>query len=121
MIHHLTFLLIAVIWLTHVSSFIFYLLFCILISFLDDSEQDRIVNMWPKLMSQNCVIRLYDIIVQCVTDMNSKKEALFNLFMSDRKSSTAVRNDIPLFHLEFASFYHPTSENFPGNISTHYN
>ncbi|VDK66808.1 unnamed protein product [Onchocerca ochengi] len=53
---------------------------------LDDSEQDRIVNMWPKLMSQNCVIRLYDIIVQCVTDMNSKKEALFNLFMSDRKS-----------------------------------
>ncbi|KAM3726539.1 Bridge-like lipid transfer protein family member 3B [Dirofilaria immitis] len=80
---------------------------------LDKNAQDQIVDMWPKLMSQNCVIRMYDIIVQCVTDMNSKKEALFNLFMSDRKSNTSMRGDVPLFHLEFASFYHPASENFP--------
>lgn len=59
---------------------------------------------------------MYDIIVQCVTDMNSKKEALFNLFMSDRKSNTEAEGDSPLFHLEFTSFYHPESENFPGGI-----
>ncbi|MCP9266143.1 UHRF1-binding protein 1-like [Dirofilaria immitis] len=41
---------------------------------LDKNAQDQIVDMWPKLMSQNCVIRMYDIIVQCVTDMNSKKK-----------------------------------------------
>ncbi|CAG9533480.1 unnamed protein product [Cercopithifilaria johnstoni] len=80
---------------------------------LDFNEQSQIVDMWPKLMSQNCVIRMYDIIVQCVTDTNSKKEALFNLFMSDRKSNTAIGGDSPLFHLEFTSFCHPTSEKFP--------
>ncbi|OZC09215.1 hypothetical protein X798_03759 [Onchocerca flexuosa] len=61
----------------------------------------------------NYSLFLWTLNIECVTDMNSKKEALFNLFMSDRKSSTAVRSNIPLFHLEFASFYHPTSENFP--------
>ncbi|VDO32762.1 unnamed protein product [Brugia timori] len=54
---------------------------------LDASAQSRIVDLWPELMSQNCVIRMYDIIVQCVTDMNSKKETLFNLFMSDLPSN----------------------------------
>uniref|UniRef100_A0A1I7V577 Chorein_N domain-containing protein n=1 Tax=Loa loa TaxID=7209 RepID=A0A1I7V577_LOALO len=54
---------------------------------LDVTAQSQVVDMWPMLMSQNCVIRMYDIIVQCVTDMNSKKEALFNLFMSDLPSN----------------------------------
>uniref|UniRef100_A0A915PR88 Chorein N-terminal domain-containing protein n=1 Tax=Setaria digitata TaxID=48799 RepID=A0A915PR88_9BILA len=81
---------------------------------LDDNSQTRIVDLWPELMSQNCVIRMYDVIVQCVTDMNSKKETLFNLFMSDRKSNPTVRSDSPLFHLEFASFYHP---GLPSNIT----
>uniref|UniRef100_A0AAF5PGS6 Chorein_N domain-containing protein n=1 Tax=Wuchereria bancrofti TaxID=6293 RepID=A0AAF5PGS6_WUCBA len=80
---------------------------------LDASAQSRIVDLWPELMSQNCVIRIYDVIVQCVTDMNSKKEALFNLFMSDRKLNITARGDYPVFHLEFTSFYHPTCENFP--------
>uniref|UniRef100_A0A0R3RQW5 Chorein_N domain-containing protein n=1 Tax=Elaeophora elaphi TaxID=1147741 RepID=A0A0R3RQW5_9BILA len=84
-----------------------------LCSELDASAQSQIVDMWPKLMSQNCVIRMHDIIVQCVTDMNTKKETLFNLFMSDRKSNTDVGGDSPLFHLEFTSFYHPAAENFP--------
>ncbi|EJW74159.1 hypothetical protein WUBG_14932, partial [Wuchereria bancrofti] len=81
---------------------------------LDASAQSRIVDLWPELMSQNCVIRIYDVIVQCVTDMNSKKEALFNLFMSDRKLNITARGDYPVFHLEFTSFYHPT---LPSNIT----
>lgn len=86
------------------------------LSFIDTIAQSQLVDMWPQLLSQNCVIRMYDIIVQCVTDMNSKKEALFNLFMSDRKSSASTSNDSPLFHLEFTTFYLPSSENFPGII-----
>ncbi|KAL3981942.1 N-terminal region of Chorein a TM vesicle-mediated sorter family protein [Acanthocheilonema viteae] len=80
---------------------------------LDADAQCQIVDMWPNLMSQNCVIRMSDIIVQCVTDTNSTKEALFNLFMSDRKSNTATESNSPLFHLEFTAFYHPIFENFP--------
>ncbi|VDK72943.1 unnamed protein product [Litomosoides sigmodontis] len=85
---------------------------CKLYNDFDPSAHSQIVELWPKLMSQNCVIRMHDIIVQCVTDMNSKKEAMFNLFMSDRKPNTSEA-DSPLFHLELASFYHPTCKSFP--------
>ncbi|MFH4974124.1 hypothetical protein AB6A40_000833 [Gnathostoma spinigerum] len=33
--------------------------------------------------------------------------------MSDRKSKASLPLDQPLFHLEFTSFYHPTSEHMP--------
>ncbi|VDN04551.1 unnamed protein product [Thelazia callipaeda] len=80
---------------------------------LDAQTQTQVVSKWPSLLSQNCVIRIYDVIVQCVTDLSTKKESLFNLFMLDRKSKSSMPNDHPLFHLELASFYHPLSENFP--------
>lgn len=93
---------------------IFTCYFTLLFPFLDPSAHPEIVEMWPKLMSQNYVIRIHDIIVQCVTDMNSKKETLFNLFMSNRKPNTS-EGDGSLFHLELASFYHPTCKSFPGS------
>uniref|UniRef100_A0A183CWG1 Chorein_N domain-containing protein n=1 Tax=Gongylonema pulchrum TaxID=637853 RepID=A0A183CWG1_9BILA len=70
-------------------------------------HKSRLTGMWRNLMSQNWVVRMHDVVVQCVTDMDSKKDALFNLFMSDRRSKVSMPGDKPLFHLELASFYHP--------------
>lgn len=85
----------------------------LLCSRLDINAQNRLARIWPQLLSQNCVLRIHDVVVQCVTDMNSKRDALFNLFMSDRKSKASLPSDQPLVHLEFASFYHPATETMP--------
>ncbi|VDD93793.1 unnamed protein product [Enterobius vermicularis] len=77
------------------------------------NAQHRLKRIWPQLQSKNCVIRIHDVVVQCVTDMNSKREGLFNLFMSDRKSKASLPSDQPLVHLELASFYHPATEAMP--------
>lgn len=71
------------------------------------------MRIWPQLLSQNCIIRIYDLIVQCVTDSNTKKDKLFNVFMSDRNSKASVPPTEPLVHLEFTSFYHPAIESVP--------
>ncbi|VDM24779.1 unnamed protein product [Toxocara canis] len=80
---------------------------------LDVNAQNRLARIWPQLLSQNCVLRIHDVVVQCVTDMSSKRDALFNLFMSDRKSKASLPSDQPLVHLEFAAFYHPATETMP--------
>lgn len=80
-------------------------------STLDENAQTRLIRAWPQLMSQSCVIRMQDVLVQCVTDIASKKDALFNLFMSDSKSKASLSNQ-PLVHLEFTSFYHPATDSF---------
>ena len=79
----------------------------------DVNAQSRLKRIWPQLQSQNCVLRIHDVLVQCVTDMNSKREGMFNLFMSDRKSKASLPSDQPLVHLEFATFYHPATESMP--------
>lgn len=84
--------------------------------FADINAQNRLARIWPQLLSQNCVLRIHDVVVQCVTDMNSKRDALFNLFMSDRKSKASLPSDQPLVHLEFASFYHPATETMPSKL-----
>uniref|UniRef100_A0A0N5ABT9 Chorein_N domain-containing protein n=1 Tax=Syphacia muris TaxID=451379 RepID=A0A0N5ABT9_9BILA len=84
-----------------------------LCSHLDANAQTRLKRIWPQLLSQNYVLRIYDVIVQCVTDANSKRDGLLNLFMSDRKSKASLPSDQPLIHLELASFYHRATENMP--------
>uniref|UniRef100_A0A0M3JZ66 Chorein_N domain-containing protein n=1 Tax=Anisakis simplex TaxID=6269 RepID=A0A0M3JZ66_ANISI len=85
----------------------------LLTSRMDSNAQSRFSRIWPQLHSQNCVLRIHDVVVQCVTDANSKRDALFNLFASDRKSKASLPSDQPLIHLEFASFYHPATETMP--------
>ncbi|VDN57863.1 unnamed protein product [Dracunculus medinensis] len=87
-----------------------------LCSLLVANVRNRFMRIWPQLLSQNCIIRIYDLIVQCVTDSNTKKDKLFNVFMSDRNSKASVPPTEPLVHLEFTSFYHPAIE-MPSNVT----
>lgn len=78
----------------------------------DDAGRTRLIRCWPQLISFIVVIRIYDLVIQCVSDLNSKRESLQNVFASDRQLRS-IPNDQYIFHFEFANFMHPMSTTLP--------
>ncbi|CAI2358268.1 unnamed protein product [Caenorhabditis sp. 36 PRJEB53466] len=78
----------------------------------DQTFQARIDRSWPQLIGFFIVTRIYDVTIQCVSDMNTKKDALSNLFQSERHQRS-LPSDQQVVHLEFASFYHPHTNTLP--------
>ncbi|EPB69659.1 hypothetical protein ANCCEY_11245 [Ancylostoma ceylanicum] len=54
--------------------------FSIFCSDTDEAGRTRLVHCWPQLMSFNVVLRIHDLIIQCVSDATSKKDSLQNMF-----------------------------------------
>ncbi|VDL73673.1 unnamed protein product [Nippostrongylus brasiliensis] len=78
----------------------------------DQPGKTRLMRCWPQLMSFVVVFRIYDLVIQCVSDLTSKKDSLENVFTSDRQLRS-IPNDQYIFHFEFASFSHPMSNTLP--------
>lgn len=73
--------------------------------------------MWPHLCSKNVVIRIEDIVVQCVSEQNTKRDSLEQLFMQKKFLSNHLSNCqtsiISFFHLEFSTYFFPASNAYP--------
>ncbi|CAJ0955343.1 unnamed protein product, partial [Mesorhabditis belari] len=80
---------------------------------LDETTRMRVQRSWPDLMSFNVVVRVYDMVIQCVSDMRTKKEELQNMFTSDRNSKKSLPSDQYILHAEFANFFHPMTDHLP--------
>lgn len=52
--------------------------------------------------------------VQCVSDMQTKRDSLFNLFESDSEAKRKFPGEQFVLHAEFANFFHPMSDSLPG-------
>ncbi|ETN69556.1 hypothetical protein NECAME_15230 [Necator americanus] len=78
----------------------------------DEALQTRLMRCWPQLLSFNVVLRIHDLIIQCVSDASSKRDSLQNMFTSDRHSRS-LPNDQYIVHFEFANFVHPMSNSLP--------
>ncbi|EYB87649.1 hypothetical protein Y032_0259g495 [Ancylostoma ceylanicum] len=86
--------------------------FSIFCSDTDEAGRTRLVHCWPQLMSFNVVLRIHDLIIQCVSDATSKKDSLQNMFTSERHLRS-LPNDQYIVHFEFANFNHPMSNTLP--------
>ncbi|CAD6187479.1 unnamed protein product [Caenorhabditis auriculariae] len=78
----------------------------------DDTSRTRLERCWPQLMGFHVVVRIYDVIVQCVSDKNTKKDALKDLFVSERHAR-ALPTDQYVVHFELASYFHPMTDTLP--------
>ncbi|KAE9415355.1 hypothetical protein Angca_006832 [Angiostrongylus cantonensis] len=78
----------------------------------DEAVRTRLWNCWPELLSFNVLVRIYDLVVQCVSDLNSKRDSLQNLFASDRHLKS-LPNDQFILHFEFTNFMFPLSSTLP--------
>ncbi|PIC20918.1 hypothetical protein B9Z55_025946 [Caenorhabditis nigoni] len=78
----------------------------------DETTKQRLERCWPQLIGFFVVLRVHDLTVQCVSDMNTKKDALTNLFESERHLHS-LPSDQQIVHVEFGTFYHPHSDKLP--------
>ncbi|KHJ85512.1 hypothetical protein OESDEN_14760, partial [Oesophagostomum dentatum] len=78
----------------------------------DEAGRTRLVQCWPHMISFNVVIRIHDLTIQCVSDANSKRDSLQNMFTSERHLRS-LPNDQYIVHFEFANFIHPMSSTLP--------
>uniref|UniRef100_A0A8R1YDF4 Chorein_N domain-containing protein n=1 Tax=Pristionchus pacificus TaxID=54126 RepID=A0A8R1YDF4_PRIPA len=80
---------------------------------VDETTRVRLTRIWPQLMSFNVVFRVLDMSVQCVSDMQTKRDSLFNLFESDSEAKRKFPGEQFVLHAEFANFFHPMSDSLP--------
>ncbi|EFO98171.1 hypothetical protein CRE_15383 [Caenorhabditis remanei] len=78
----------------------------------DPTTKTRLERCWPQLIGFFVVLRVHDLAIQCVSDMNTKKDALTNLFESERHLHS-LPSDQQIVHVEFGTFYHPASDQLP--------
>ncbi|EGT40580.1 hypothetical protein CAEBREN_21357 [Caenorhabditis brenneri] len=78
----------------------------------DQTTKTRLERCWPQLIGFFVVLRVHDLSVQCVSDMNTKKDGLTNLFESERHLHS-LPSDQQIVHVEFGAFYHPHSDKLP--------
>lgn len=76
------------------------------------TTRTRLERCWPQLIGFFVVLRVHDLTIQCVSDMNTKKDALTNLFESERHLHS-LPSDQQIVHVEFGAFYHPHSDKLP--------
>ncbi|GMR61021.1 hypothetical protein PMAYCL1PPCAC_31216, partial [Pristionchus mayeri] len=82
----------------------------------DETTRVRLTRVWPQLMSFNVVFRVLDMSVQCVSDLQTKRDSLFNLFESDSEAKRKFPGERFVLHAEFANFFHPMSDSLPAMI-----
>lgn len=63
--------------------------------------------------SQNVIIRIEDIIVQCVSEQTTKKEALMDMFIQDKKAKGSIPSSMAFFHIEVTSYYYTATNAYP--------
>ncbi|CAB3399139.1 unnamed protein product [Caenorhabditis bovis] len=78
----------------------------------DQTLKTRLNRCWSQLMGFHIVLRMYDLTVQCVSDMDTKKNGLKNLFVSERHTRSFPL-DQPIVHFEFATYFHPMTDTLP--------
>ncbi|CAI5454842.1 unnamed protein product [Caenorhabditis angaria] len=78
----------------------------------DSTLRTRLERCWPQMMGFHVIVRMFDLTIQCVSDMNTKKDALKNLFVSERHLRS-LPSDQHIVHFEFANYFHPMTDTLP--------
>lgn len=106
---------------SRVSLKIFFLLHCWYLSsvkrFLTCLVKLRFSFIFRLLFDSDLFIlfsQVLDMSVQCVSDMQTKRDSLFNLFESDSEAKRKFPGEQFVLHAEFANFFHPMSDSLPG-------
>ncbi|CAD5216458.1 unnamed protein product [Bursaphelenchus okinawaensis] len=86
---------------------------------MNDGDKRQFTQVCQDLRSQHIVIRIDDLLVNCVSQQTSKKEQVVPMIHPDTTARQTLPNQTPIFHMELASYYYlnPTSFPVPPNAS----
>ncbi|CAD5222346.1 unnamed protein product [Bursaphelenchus xylophilus] len=86
---------------------------------MSDGDKRQFTQVCQDLRSQHVVIRIDDLLVNCVSQQTSKKEQVVPMIHPDTTARQTLPKQTPIFHMELASYYYlnPTSFPVPPNAS----
>uniref|UniRef100_A0AC34RQ42 Chorein N-terminal domain-containing protein n=1 Tax=Panagrolaimus sp. JU765 TaxID=591449 RepID=A0AC34RQ42_9BILA len=76
---------------------------------MDPNARDRLNRLWSTLTSQTLVIRIDDVIIECVSEQSTKRDDLQDVYTSKTSAKFAMPQNTPSFHFEFSSYFFPGS------------
>uniref|UniRef100_A0A7E4VL87 Chorein N-terminal domain-containing protein n=1 Tax=Panagrellus redivivus TaxID=6233 RepID=A0A7E4VL87_PANRE len=76
---------------------------------LDPTARERLNRLWSTLTSQSLVIRIEDVVVECVSEQTTKREDLQDLYTSKTSTRFSIPTHVPAIHFEFSNYFFPGS------------
>uniref|UniRef100_A0A914YYG8 Chorein N-terminal domain-containing protein n=1 Tax=Panagrolaimus superbus TaxID=310955 RepID=A0A914YYG8_9BILA len=76
---------------------------------LDPNARERLSRLWSTLTSETLVVRIDDIVVECVSEQTTKRDDLQDAYSSKINSKLPLPQSLPAFHFEFSNYLFPGS------------
>ncbi|CEF71088.1 Vacuolar protein sorting-associated protein 13A N-terminal domain-containing protein [Strongyloides ratti] len=79
------------------------------------SEDDfySLTKVWQSLTSMNFVIRIHDMVVECVSDVNTKKDAIKHMIVSNAAARNLLPVDMGIIHFEYCTYEYGEDKTLP--------
>uniref|UniRef100_A0A914MX74 Chorein N-terminal domain-containing protein n=1 Tax=Meloidogyne incognita TaxID=6306 RepID=A0A914MX74_MELIC len=79
----------------------------------DSNTRLRFERIWPQLVSANVVIRIEDLIIQAISERNTKKEDIAYLIEVNQSLKNRMPQPLSFAHLEITSYNFPATDSYP--------
>uniref|UniRef100_A0A915N6Q1 Chorein N-terminal domain-containing protein n=1 Tax=Meloidogyne javanica TaxID=6303 RepID=A0A915N6Q1_MELJA len=80
---------------------------------MDSNTRLRFERIWPQLVSANVVIRIEDLIIQAISERNTKKEDIAYLIEVNTSLKNRMPQPLSFAHLEITSYNFPATDSYP--------
>nr|CAD2151460.1 unnamed protein product [Meloidogyne enterolobii] len=80
---------------------------------MDSNTRLRFERIWPQLVSANVVIRIEDLIIQAISERNTKKEDIAYLIEVNQSLKNRMPQPLSFAHLEITSYNFPATDSYP--------
>uniref|UniRef100_A0AC35U4I7 Chorein_N domain-containing protein n=1 Tax=Rhabditophanes sp. KR3021 TaxID=114890 RepID=A0AC35U4I7_9BILA len=86
------------------------------------SENDflTLTKVWQTLQSMNLILRIDDMVIECVSDINTKKDCIEHMFVSNVAARSTLPVNMGIIHFEFATYEYLSSSGLPKPPNTIY-
>uniref|UniRef100_A0A1I8AWE9 Chorein_N domain-containing protein n=1 Tax=Meloidogyne hapla TaxID=6305 RepID=A0A1I8AWE9_MELHA len=80
---------------------------------MDSNTRLRFERIWPQLISANVVIRVEDLIIQAISERNTKKDDIRYLIAVNKSLKDRMPQPLSFAHLEITSYSFPATDSYP--------
>uniref|UniRef100_A0A0K0EX21 Chorein_N domain-containing protein n=1 Tax=Strongyloides venezuelensis TaxID=75913 RepID=A0A0K0EX21_STRVS len=71
---------------------------------LSEDDFHALTKVWQSLVSMNFILRIHDMVVECVSDVNTKKDAIKHMIISNAEARNALSVDMGIVHFEYCIY-----------------
>uniref|UniRef100_A0A0N4Z509 Chorein_N domain-containing protein n=1 Tax=Parastrongyloides trichosuri TaxID=131310 RepID=A0A0N4Z509_PARTI len=87
---------------------------------LSESDFFELTKVWQSLTSMNVVLRVHDMFIECVSDVNTKSGAIKHMVLGDTTKRGSLSVDMGIIHFEFCTYEYEEDKTLPAPEATAY-